>query len=263
MDYFGKKFRAEKGEPVMAVEEEKKDIPPKPEEGRFEYLRPDINPIMAAVGSPADFKEYPDLIDNAEFVDYYGSRAELNKKGFSNGGDYSYVFSIVDSQNKFSDRFKDCTGLLVAGQDKITGENISFLSHQDPRYFLSLEDSRQMFIADLRQRLKELKDRCVPGTVDARIVGGNINKMIKRYEDKYLKSIELLSVEASAALGFEPIVVMGPKATRGDDDVFYDNKNRRLYIVRSVVDDATSESFTYKELSEQKEKWKNAPGRME
>ena len=248
------------------------------ERGNFEYLRADIKPIMACVGKPSDFKDYPGPTDvfsydklnvgesnsnNAQHVDYFGDPKELTREGFQNQGEYSYVISRINNQDKFSNKFKNCTGLLVAGKDKMTGENISFLSHEDPDYFLSSEESRQKFMSDLRQRLKEIKERSADGTIDARIVGGNYftdkrdwsGDKTNKFTKHYLESIKLLAEETSGALGFEPIVVMGPKTKSGQDDVFYDNENRRLYIVRAVADAAISGSFVPKEIKEEEKKW--------
>lgn len=264
----------EKQKPKESAEDPQKPI----ERSKFEYLRSDIKPIMACVGKPSDFKDYPgptavfdyDNLDgdnpdfdksnsnNAQHVDYFGDPKELNKEGFSNQGKYSYVISVINNQDKFSNKFKNCTGLLVAGQDKNTGENISFLSHEDPDYFLSSEESRQKFMSDLRKRLEEMKGRSADGTIDARIVGGNyfIDKYsLDKFTKHYLKSIEVLTSEVSEALGFEPVVVMGPKTIKGQDDVFYDNEHRRLYIMRPVVGDSTSESFIQKEIKDKEGKW--------
>jgi hypothetical protein len=40
------------------------------------------------------------------------------------------------------------------------------------------------------------------------------------------------------------------------DDIYYDNKERRLYIVRPDVGNATTESFLPSDIEEQRKKWK-------
>src|SRR3989344_1434835 len=167
MNFFEKMFGGKKD--ILVAEKNEKDESLEPEQlerGRFEHLRADIKPIMTCVGTRADFGDHPGpmvifenpkskkVVNNAGHVDYYGNSRELTNKGFRNHGDYSYVISTIDKQDKFSDGFRNCTGLLVAGQDKNTGENISFLSHEDPGYFLS-SDGKPHFLIDFRERLEE------------------------------------------------------------------------------------------------------------
>ncbi|MFC1756688.1 hypothetical protein ACFLZC_00805 [Patescibacteria group bacterium] len=238
-----------------------------------EYLRPDIKPIMACIGTLADFKhshsphlnKIEDAINNESRdnsttnVDYFGSPMELQRQGFKNRGKHSYVISTIDNKDKFSHNFINCTGIIVTGKDRETGKNVSFLSHQDPEHFLREEEDKKQFAADLRERTEELKKRCEDGTIDARIIGGNYfgedRWEYDRYQEDYLKSIKLLSSESSDILGFEPAIVVGPKTVSGKDDVFYDNENRRLYIIRPVVGDASSESFLPQNIEEQEKKW--------
>ena len=236
-------------------------------EGKFKHLRADIRPIMTCVGTPDEFKSYPgpivamrnaDEAKKAHFIDYYATKTELDNNKFKNAGEQSYVISTIDKKNKFSTWFKDCTGLVVAGKDKETGDNISFLSHEDPQYFLSGEKNKNKFIIDLRQRLNELKERCVDGTIDARVFGGNYLDYDEYSKENYLESIKLLSSTVIESLRFEPIVITGPKIVRGAgvcDDIFYDNDNRRLYIMRPRVGDSTTEAFVLRDIEEQEKKW--------
>jgi len=62
-------------------------------------------------------------------------------------------------------------------------------------------------------------------------------------QKNYLESIELLSTEVVKILGVEPVVITGPKMYSGDDDVYYDNERRRIYIIRPKAGDVSTESF--------------------
>lgn len=268
MNFLNRAFSGEKNKSLPADGGSKEVASKTINREGFEYLRADIKPIMACIGTRADFKDYPGPtttfedpkhpkpVDNAHHVDYWGNPIELRAKGYKNQADYTYVISVIDNKDKFSNGFKNCTGLLVAGRDKKTNENISFLSHQDPQYFLLSDKEKQEFITDLKQRITEMKEKCADGTIDARIVGGNYYSN-GNFEENYLKSIELLSSETSKILGFEPIVSTGPKTHErgGQDDVFYDNENRRLYILRPEVGNATTEPFEPKNIENQKKKW--------
>jgi len=109
------------------------------------HLKEGVRHIIAAIGTPEwfrdnpgaeqqVFREYPffgaseDKNENLA-VDYFGTPERLERQGFKNQGEGSYVISTVGSADKTSDRFINCTGIIVAGKDKETGVEISFLSH--------------------------------------------------------------------------------------------------------------------------------------
>ncbi|MEK7179190.1 MAG: hypothetical protein AAB727_02965 [Patescibacteria group bacterium] len=239
---------------------------------RSEHLKEGISPIVACVGTPEQFRDNPGdeqrvlIIGGIEEekaplnINYYGEQDALVKRGMKNAGKFSYVMSPIDAADKISRRFINCTGLVVAGKDKRTGENVSLVTHQDPHYFLVTESRKSIFVHDLEQKLREIKERCEEGTIDAVIVGGNSDSG-GYYKDSYVNSIKLLSEETQNVLGFEPVVMTGPKAVSpvldwaAQDDVFYDNAHRRLFIIRPKVGDASTESFVYSTLKEQKKKW--------
>ncbi len=87
------------------------------------------------------------------------------------------------------------------------------------------------------------------------IVGGNYFKDLDDFSENYLGSIKLLSAETIKVLGFEPVVITGPKIVSGRDDIFYDNKNRRLYIIRPEVGNASTKSFVHGDIEKQKKEW--------
>lgn len=227
---------------------------------------------MACVGTPEQFMKEPsgeldiqdDYIfdmDKVQNVDFGAYPDVLDKNGFKNDGKHSYVISPVDNKDKFSKGFVNCTGLLVAGKDKNTGEDVSLLSHENPGHFLNGEKSEEIFSGDIRNRLNELKERCIDGTIDAIIVGGNYFKgnegenFWEKYQDDYFRSVGALSKEVLNVFNFEPIVITGPKRGTGIENVFYDNKNRRLYIMRPEVGNGSTESFVPSDIGEQEKKW--------
>ncbi len=241
---------------------------------KSEHLKEGVRPIVACVGTPEQFRQNPSTESEAleisghgygvkfwetpgvHNVDYDGDSKDLRSQGFKNAGEATYVISTVDGLDKFSGGFKNCTGVVVAGTDKKTGENISFLTHEDPAYFLNGKDNKKGFTKDLRERLEELRKRSVEGTIDAVMVGGSYFHDDPRYIEDYRNSIQLLSAEVSKVLGFEPTVMTGPKVdTTEADAVFYDNKNKRLYIIREHVGKASTQGFSPKDLGEQEQKW--------
>jgi len=233
---------------------------------RSEHLNEGISPIIASIGTHENAKEFVESdayqkardIDN---VDYYAEADKLDALKFKNAGDQTYVISTIDNFPKLSKTLKNCTGIVVAGIDKKTGKNISFMSHQAPDYFLYEDKGEENFSRDIRERLSEMKERCVPGTIDAVIAGGNYFIDIfgkgpdEIHREDYQDSIQFLSHEISDALGFPPVVIAGPKEVPGSDDIFYDNEKRRLYLFRPETGKASTESFIPGDLAKNEEKW--------
>jgi len=231
---------------------------------KSEHLNKGIKPIIACVDTHENLKEF-----EKEFkqdpnrplnVDYYAKPKKLSEKNIKHGGFKTYLISSIDERNKFSNDFTECTGVVVAGIDKETQKNISFLSHEDPFHFL---ENPKGFLSDMQSSLEEMKNRCVPGTIDAIIAAGNYvtdahrpEKFAERQE-LYRGSITMLAQSMKGVLGFEPVVIVGPKndPTHGDY-LFYDNENRRLHIFRPDTGDITSESYLPKDIAEQEKKWK-------
>jgi hypothetical protein len=184
-------------------------------------------------------------------LDYWGHPKILRRKKFLTGGAKSYVMSPVDGKNKISMEHVTCTGIIVTGIDKDTGENISFASHQDPEWVLC--ELKDKFTDDLRKNLAEIKSRCLPNTIDAVVIGGTHRKYqpgyektvaghqaIIDYQKNYLDAIKLLEEETKEILGFKPTLVNGPK-THGSDDYLYETKERRLYFIRTYLNPAVGD----------------------
>ncbi len=194
-----------------------------------------------------------------EDVDYYLNARQTAERNFLSSGDSTYVISTIGTENKFSKKLANCTAVIVAGRDEETGKEISFLSHQDPFHFLKYGKAK--FTRDLIWCLSEMKRRCVPGTIDAVIAGGNYfedgqwAEMNKRYRDDYKKSVALLSEEIKEILGFEPAVITGPKTFDDIEHIYYYTCERRLYLLRPVVGDGSSESYLPRNYPAQEKKW--------
>lgn len=216
---------------------------------RGEHIEKGVKRITACIAAPWQFWNYSDKrkeireINSSETgesiitcVDFYGKPDDLKKRGFKNSGSNSYVISPVDGKDKLTERIVNCTAMVATGQEKETRKNISFMSHQNPDYFLSNEKNKQKFLEDLHQQLEELKARSIEGTIDVAILGGSyFNKVYKGTKEAYVKSIKLLSSEVIKTLGFEPLVITGPQIEAAGNAV-YDNENRQLYIDNTDVD---------------------------
>lgn len=246
-------------------------------ERSMKHLNKDVVPIMACIGTREDFNEEPGLTDHLGFygedpqtllVDYFEDSSVNEAKGIKNFGAKTYAISEISPVDKFSLRYKNCTGIVVSGQDRTTGRNISFFTHQDPTKILPEGTVGDHFLMDVKARLREMCDRSVPGTIDAIIFGGNyldseeMDKLRDKtfgvkteFEENYKDSIRFLSKQIVDVLGFEPTVIAGPKTTDGSDDVIYDNENRRLYLRRPKIGDTSAESFSPQDLDKRAAEW--------
>ncbi|MFA5987214.1 MAG: hypothetical protein WC797_01000 [Candidatus Paceibacterota bacterium] len=254
----------------------------------YEHLKEGVKPLVTCVGTIEEFIDNPEIQllyktvlplvgDNLDNVNYFGEVKELESHGFKTPSvDRSYAISPVDSKNKVSKGLVNCTGVVAIGLDSTTGETISFMSHENPRYFLDGNRAQVMdFINDLCDTLEEIKARSEKGTVDASIVGGNYFSDIDgrgrkpvSFARRYVSSIKLLSSKIEKVLGFRPTVITGPKTfvdPRGDM-VYLDNNNRRIYLVRpqigekvgdKIIGNNTTSSYDPKNIDQEKEKWPN------
>jgi len=227
----------------------------------YKHLREDIKPIFACIGKTKEHENQSKTlcrifnnqsVKNVENINYSENPYSLEEKNIKNAGWRTYVISPIDSFDKFSRKYLDCTGLIVAGKDKATNENISFITHQDPTKFL--DDKKEIFIKNLEEHLDEIKKRSAEKTIDVVIVGGNfLNK--EDYNENYIQSIKLLEQEIFKKFGFYPVVAIGPKTTGGLDTIFYDNKNRRVFIGRNSGETSFTPGYISKDLEKNTKNW--------
>lgn len=229
-------------------------------------LKEGVKPIIVSLGTVENFGEDPHSIKIDNFVkeNVHEVNWFKNKNGSVAEKKKYYAISDLDNSSKFSEKFSSCTGLVVAGIDKETGENISFVTHQAPTD--SLIKGKDDFIDDLAYMLAEVKKRCKQGTIDALIVCGKIGdgKFGDVFMQRYIDSIRLLGREVKETLGFEPVVVNGPKKDGASEiaqanvpavDYFvYDTPNRRGYMIRPKVNSNIS-AFLPSDIDEERNKW--------
>ena len=201
------------------------------------HLTPGVKPIMACLFSLEDSSDKFSSTERASIYERFNPELD-DVENVIYDNENRYVISPVNEKRKFVGELNDCTSLIVTGIDKKTGNNVSFLTHMDPKKFLY--EKRDAFLADLQQRLSEIKERCLPGTIDAVIVGGKYLPVVvnnKRIETKqnYLDSIKLVSDETQKVLTFKPPIINGPKMTDGSDNICFDTTNRQLYFMRPKV----------------------------
>lgn len=192
-----------------------------------------------------------EVTENGENVDYFAQPKDVTEKGMRSPERYSYVISAVNEKPKFSEGFKNCTGVVIVAKDKETKKEISIMSHQDPKKFL--EEWRETFILDLSQTIRGLQDRALPNTIDALVFGGKYKSM-NDYD--YKDSVKLLSSICKAELGFEPVVITGPNLESDETNAYFDTARRRFYLVREKqTGNASNNSFAPSEMHKEIPKW--------
>lgn len=205
------------------------------------HLIEGVEPITACLMSVEDCPDPEFLSETFDDVDLYEDSKIARKKGIVKEGDMSYAISPIDSGGKFSQEYRNCLGAVVVGVDKDSGKNISFMSHQNPSFFL--HEGIDKFKKDFTLRLRELRAQCKEGTIDAVIFGGQFFKVHgyddnheiqKFFKDEYASYLKLLSDLINLEMGFMPEVIGGPKVFDGSDAVVFDNNSRRLFIRRDV-----------------------------
>ena len=224
-----------------------------------EHLAEGFKPIVACVGTREEYGKELSKLDSIEEishnVNYFKDPEYLKVQDFKSGGVRTYVISGIDERPKFTKKLYNCTTMMVVGGSKEDRKNISFLTHQDPNQFLSLK--KEIFVRDLKEQLQKMKEKCIDGSIDIAIAGGNLSM----YDlDNYRRSVELLDLIVKEVCGFEPLVICGPKQEFDSDNVYFDTENRRAYITRperrDYQNDFHNEPFKASKVGEMIEKWK-------
>lgn len=217
-----------------------------------EHLLENISPIYASVCyssfNDESIKRSIDAIEiGAENVTYYPY----------------YSVSSLNSRDKFSKGYLNCTGLVVIGRKKDTQEEISFLTHQHPEVAID-ERKRKDFIKNLNKLFEQIVQLCDIGTIDAGIFGGKYTDSRDGsggiYSYQYSESIKLLNECCKNALHFEPVVITGPNTKIVNDEdateIYLDTQNRRLMIVMpSYAKDTENKSYSAGDYENAKVNW--------
>jgi hypothetical protein len=239
------------------------------------HLREDIPRVKrelvdAGKGNPEweALQEEMDEDGEIHWVDFDGGDFEtLEAEGFKDAGVGSYLISSIGERNWFSDHYMSCTGVVAIGREAATegematGKEISFLSHQDPSYFVDGDQEKtETFSRALSDALKELVLRSEKDSVEVLLVGGNFNPKTASggdyKHDQYKKSIQALSEIIQAAMGFDPKVLAGPNNNVGSETVVVvETQKRKVWIDRSQQPPAFDQSYSAADVDKEEKKW--------
>lgn len=227
----------------------------------------------------------------SNYLDYEKAQKqdELWEQGILSGGDKTYVFSQTNKQDKYSDNYLDCTGLLIAGKRKKDKEKISFITHQDPKFFIENKENKKHFKNKLNEKLASFLEECDLEAINPIIFGGNlledkredvfdenfvlgrddVEDVDKYFPDKYrtyLDSVNFLDFVISEKTKIHPKVALGPNdnwesasnfygENRHALSAYFDNKEMKLYLIGPTR--IYPESFSADEIYQKTEEYKN------
>ncbi len=205
-----------------------------------------IRPIRICIGRYRDFeKNFFERFKspNACFLDW-NNRYQNTYSPYSSQKDSGIMITSIDSSDKFSPEYINCTGLLLVGKNT-GGKTISCLTHQNPKYIKDL-DIENNFRDTILKLFKDFKNQTQSGTVEILSFGGNM----WTNEERNALDIEI-NKTCLEIFGFIPKNVFGPKRDnfRGPDfdiysdtdnedingfgdSVFFDTENKRLFFMR-------------------------------
>jgi hypothetical protein len=220
--------------------------------------------VDTAKGSPEleSLREKMDEDGEIHWVDFEGGDLEaLEADGFKDAGVGSYLISPIGERNWFSDRYMSCTGVVAIGRDATSGKEISFLSHQDPNYFVDGDkDKIEIFSRALGDSLKELEARSEKDSVEVLLVGGNFNPDAEGRggykHDQYKRSIQALDRIIREVAGVGPEVLTGPNNRVGSETVVVvETQKRKIWIDRNEQPPEFDRPYLASDIDEVQGKW--------
>ena len=214
---------------------------------------------------------------NAELVSYFDTKEVVERCGMK-GGYPNYVISGVDEKSKRSDSYRNCTCVIVVGEDAETGKQISFITHQNPSYAFAAAEGD--FRRDLGDTIDDFSKRVKAGTSDVTILGGNYYETInnenegahrvftnaEQYADTLPKLAQLVkSCFAKNEIPVSPVILSGPDMSDSvskfsETDIVLDTQARlvitarqkQFYEISSEIHDASDTPAILEALNENK-----------
>ncbi len=161
-----------------------------------------------------------------------------------------YIISEVNWENKYSKDFYNCTSVIAIWKDKISWENISFLTHQHPDSI-----KWKMFKEDLNKSLNELKEKSIDWSIDIVILWWNNNNNF----NEYVWVIEELKVLINEKIWINPDVIWWPTNNYKESFIWYlgtskdillNTKKRQIKFYKSFLDKKTTIDYNSSKVTE-------------
>jgi len=174
----------------------------------------------------------------------------------------------IDENPKYTEQMRDCTGIVVVGVSLESGKNISFMLHVNTGNIENFNENEiNEFIKSVGGFMDVFISKTLSGKVDAVIFGGQVvrpwwkkgekgEKELANSLNEYKNAIRIWNKILENKLGHSCLVIAGPKDDYGNMTVYFDTKNRRLYLKReSSKNPVRNESFLASDIDSQGNKY--------
>ena len=221
------------------------------------HLLEGIKPIEVQFGEPPEEDEETEYKENEEpvWIDFEAG-PDPEDDTVRHDGPNTYLISPITERDMFSDKNIDCTAVLGIGRDDESGKAISFISHQNPAYFLS-EQGKEKFMNDLVHTMQELKDQSTPHTIEVVILGGKYDSKnaSAKNSTEYKESVTMLRELIRKVFGYDPLVLVGPKLSEGGTDIHVMTQERKIWVVQDGQPALSMSSYPAQNLEEVSKMW--------
>jgi hypothetical protein len=230
---------------------------------QIKYEHPFVCLIDKETMDEKTVEEIKKIKEDGQYVNFCAGREFAKQYEMFNQDRGTYIISSPNPENKYSEGFFNCTGLVGIGIDRYTKERVSFLSHQNPEIFLGKE--KQNFKHDLERVLKTFKEKIEPNSLYISGFGGQYEES---YQIEYLRSVKFLSGIVENSLGSQLPFIAGPNASfntynnkvvglTAPTEIYVDTKQNRIYLVRPHQENnSMNHPFTKDTMLKQDLRWR-------
>ena len=165
------------------------------------------------------------------YIDYYKNNKYVAKNNLESSANNSFVISKLDSSNKYSKWYVNCTWIVAIGESKETLENISFLTHQNNIWFIRDKQKKDLLFKEkLIKSLEELIEKSNEWSIDIVILWWRNDENF----EEYIETIEFLDKIIFQIMWFSPSVVWWPSIDlkAWNKDVIVNTKGRNTYLFK-------------------------------
>ncbi len=204
----------------------------------FNHLKKGETPIRASLYCSEILAELLDICSEDQLygsvyqtpkamnVNYVNRLKELSDLWIDYEKEWAWVISELNSKDKYSNHYLDCTSLLISWKSKTSGEILSTLTHSDPLWV-----KQPSFEETLVKRINELKQLSIEWSIDS------IISWWSGFSKSYIESVSLLSNIIESNLWFQPHIINQPKTIKDStNSIYLRTQEKRLFFFRDIED---------------------------
>ena len=180
------------------------------------------------------------IINDADYIDYYVNNKNIAKNNLKWFVENWFSISKINSNNKYSKRYLNCTWIIAVWKSKEDWTNISFLTHQNTLKYLKDKNIDLIFKNNLIKSLEELIKLSEDWSIDIILAWWNDDK--KDYGD----TIKFLWEIINDLLWFYPSVILW-KSDK-EKDIVLNTKDRKVYYFKEYSNISENINFISNEV---------------